>query len=131
MEQRVKVRRTGLIKLRVNERELASIRAHQKKSTDRNLSQYLRKLALGKPITIKIRNASADDFLRDMLVLKTTLKEACNHLEKATHRLRVLDKIPEFRSWLLLYDNSRLQLLEQVTRIDQRITQLYEQWLQK
>lgn len=131
MEQRVKERRTGLIKLRVSEEELATIRAHQKKSTDRNLSQYLRKLAMGKPITVKVRNASADDFLRDMVLLKTALEEVCAQYEKATLRLKVLEKIPEFRSWLLLYDTSRLQLLEQVTRIDQRITQLYEQWLQK
>lgn len=131
MKQQVKERRTRLIKLRVNEGELDAIRAHQKKSTDRNLSQYLRKLALGKPVTVKIRNASADDFLRDMLPLKVALEETCSVYEKATHRLQVLQKIPEFRTWLLLYDTSRIKLLEQVARIDQRITQLYEQWLQK
>ena len=131
MEKRGKERRTGLIKLRVSEKELSSIQAHLKQSTDRSLSAYLRKLALNKPVTVKIRNASADDFLRDMLHLRTALEESCRIYSLATQRLQLLQKIPEFRSWLLLHETTREGLLDQVNKIETHIAQLYEQWLQK
>ena len=57
------------IKIRMNEGELKQVKKNQQQ-TERNLSNYIRKVSLQKPVIIKYRNQSADDFLRDMLEQK-------------------------------------------------------------
>ncbi len=56
-------KRNRLIKLRVSEAELKEIHQHLGRSTNRSPSAYIQRLTLNKPITVKVRNASADDFL--------------------------------------------------------------------
>jgi hypothetical protein len=100
-------------------------------STERALSTYVRKVALQKPVTVKYRNASADDFLRDMLELKKQLSALGSNYCQAVKKLQLLEKIPEFRTWLLAYESSRQAFLSKVSEIHLKIIQLYEQWLQK
>jgi len=57
------------IKIRMNEGELKQVKKNQQQ-TERNLSNYIRKVSLQKPVIIKYRNQFADDFLRDMLEQK-------------------------------------------------------------
>lgn len=131
MEKKDRERRTGLIKLRVSEAELETIQRHLHRSTDRSLSQYMRKLALNQPVTVNIRNASADDSLRNMLPLRAALEEATASYTLAVRRLQGLQTIPEVRAWLLLHETTRKNLLHQVSRIESLTLQLYEQWLRK
>jgi hypothetical protein len=122
--------RKRLIVVRMNEAEMEQVKKWRKQSTERSLSSYLRKVSLQKPITVKYRNASADDFLKDMLVLKNELNAVGNNFNQAVHKLHLLDKIPEFRTWLLQYDGLKKSLTEKVEEIRLRMNQLYEQWLQ-
>ncbi|WP_206683265.1 plasmid mobilization protein, partial [Escherichia coli] len=66
----------------------------QQKTTEKDTSSYLRKVALQKPVTVKYRNESADDFLLDMLNLKKELNAIGNNFNQAVHKLHILDKIP-------------------------------------
>lgn len=131
MEKRKRAKRTALVKLRVSEGELEAIQRQLKKTTHRSLSEYLRKLALNKPVTVKIRNASADDFLEGMLTLQVGLQQICDTYSQAVLRLQLLHWLPEIKGWLLLHESTRATLLEQVGRIESLTLQLYEQWLQK
>lgn len=131
MKKATEQRRTALIKLRVSEEELTKIQSNLRQSTERSLSAYLRKLALNKPITVKVRNASADDFLRDMFHLKGALEETNRLYGQAVTRLQLLEKIPDFKDWLFRHEATRKTIFLQVSAIENRITQLYEQWLQK
>ncbi|WP_216820727.1 plasmid mobilization protein, partial [Cnuella takakiae] len=115
MEKR-KEKRNRLIKLRVSEAELKEIHQHLGRSTNRSLSEYLRRLALNKPVTVMVRNASADDFLEQMLPLQACLEQTCNTYTRAVDRLPVLNKIPELKGWLILHESTRAALLEQVSR---------------
>lgn len=122
--------RRKMIVVRMNDAEMEQVKKWCKQSTERSLSSYLRKVSLQKPVTIKYRNASADDFLKDMLVLKNELNAVGNNFNQAVHKLHILDKIPEFRTWLLHYDGLKKSLTEKVEEIRLRMNQLYEQWLQ-
>ena len=84
-----------------------------------------------KPVTIKYRNQSADDFLKQMLELKKELNSIGNNFNQAVHKLHILDKIPEFRVWVNQYDGLQKALLSKVEEIKLRMNQLYEEWLQK
>ena len=123
--------RKKMVVVRMNESEINQLTKLQGKTTEKDTSAYLRKVALQKPVTVKYRNASADDFLLDMLNLKKELNAIGNNFNQAVHKLHLLDKIPEFRVWVQQYDALQKILLSKVEEIKLRMNQLYEQWLQK
>ena len=123
--------RRHFVKTRMNDTELSLLLTLQQKTTEKDTSSYLRKVALQKPVTVKYRNQSADDFLKDMLNLKKELNAIGNNFNQAVHKLHILDKIPEFRVWVNQYDGLQKTLIIKVEEIKLRMNQLYEQWLQK
>lgn len=123
--------RKKMVVVRMSETEINQLGKLQGKTTEKDTSSYLRKVALQKPVTVKYRNASADDFLLDMLNLKKELNAIGNNFNQAVHKLHLLDKIPEFRIWVQQYDGLQKVLISKVEEIKLRMNQLYEQWLQK
>lgn len=123
--------RKKMVVVRMNESEINQLAKLQGKTTEKDTSAYLRKVALQKPVTVKYRNESADDFLLDMLNLKKELNAIGNNFNQAVHKLHLLDKIPEFRVWVQQYDGLQKVLISKVEEIKLRMNQLYEQWLQK
>jgi hypothetical protein len=123
--------RNKMVVVRMNESEINQLTKFQKRTTEKDTSSYLRKVALQKPVTVKYRNESADDFLMDMLNLKKELNAIGNNFNQAVHKLHLLDKIPEFRLWVQQYDGLQKILISKVEEIKLRMNQLYEQWLQK
>jgi hypothetical protein len=131
MKKSEKELRKHFVKTRMNDDELNLLLKLQQRTTEKDTSSYLRKVALQKPVTIKYRNESADDFLLDMLNLKKELNAIGNNFNQAVHRLHLLDKIPEFRIWVNQYDGLQKVLISKVEEIKLRMNQLYDQWLQK
>jgi MobC-like protein len=123
--------RNKMVVVRMNETEFEQAEKFRKKTTERYLSTHMRKLSLQKPVTVKYRNESADDFLLDMLSLKKELNAIGNNFNQAVHKLHLLDKIPEFRFWVQQYDGLQKILISKVEEIKLQINQLYERWLQK
>ena len=123
--------RKHFVKTRMNDAELNQLTTLQQKTTERDISSYLRKVSLQKPVTVKYRNQSADDFLKQMLELKKELNGIGNNFNQAVHKLHLLDKIPEFRVWVNQYDGLQKTLVGKVEEIKLRMNQLYEQWLLK
>lgn len=119
------------IKIRMNEDELKCVKKHKAQTTERSLSEYMRNVSMQKPVTVKYRNQSTDDFLKDMLALKKELNAIGNNFNQAVHKLHLLDKIPEFRIWINQYDGLQKSLVNKVEEIKLKVSQLYEQWLQK
>ncbi len=119
------------IKIRMNDDELKMVKKKQQQTTERSLSEYIRNVSMQKPVTVKYRNQSADDFLKQMLELKNELNAIGNNFNQAVHKLHILDKIPEFRAWINQYDGLQKILLGKVEEIKSRMNQLYEQWLLK
>jgi hypothetical protein len=131
MKKSEKELRKHFVKTRMNDDEVNQLLKLQQRTTEKDTSSYLRKVALQKPVTIKYRNESADDFLLDMLNLKKELNAIGNNFNQAVHKLHLLDKIPEFRIWVQQYDGLQKVLISKVEEIKLRMNQLYDQWLQK
>ena len=123
--------RNKMVVVRMNNTEFEKVENLRKKTTERYLSSYVRKLSLEKPVTVKYRNQSADDFLKEMLGLKKELNGIGNNFNQAVHKLHLLDKIPEFRVWVNEYDGLQKSLVDKVEEIKLKVSQLYEQWSQK
>ena len=46
----------------MNDAEIKMVKKYKEQTTERSLSGYMRKVCMQKPVTIKYRNQSADDF---------------------------------------------------------------------
>ena len=123
--------RKKMIVVRMNKSEFGQLEKFKKESTERSMSNYLRKVSLNKPVLVKYRNQSADDFLKQMLELKKELNAVGNNFNQAVHKLHLLDKIPEFRVWINQYDGLQKVLLNKIQEINLRVNKLYEEWLLK
>lgn len=123
--------RNKMVVVRMNNTEFEKVENLRKKTTERYLSSYVRKLSLEKPVTVKYRNQSADDFLKEMIGLKKELNGIGNNFNQAVHKLHLLDKIPEFRAWVSQYNGLQNSLVSKVEEIKLKVNQLYEQWLLK
>lgn len=119
------------VKFRVNEKELLQLKKLQQQSTERNVSNYIRKVALQKPIVVKYRNQSADEILTDLIKMKNELNAIGNNFNQAVHKLHTLDRIPEFRTWVMLYESTKQSVEKKVEEIKERMNQIYQHWLQK
>ncbi len=131
MEKVKKELRKHFVKTRMNDTELNHLGRLQQKSTDKDLSNYIRKVLLQKPVTINYRNQSADDFLKQMLELKKELNAIGNNFNQAVHKLHLLDKIPEFRQWIQQYDGLHQAFINKTEQISFKVNELYEKWLLK
>lgn len=131
MEKVKKELRKHFVKTRMNDTELNQLTKLQQKSADKELSNYIRKVLLQKPVAITYRNQSADDFLNQMLELKRELNAIGNNFNQAVHKLHLLDKIPEFRQWVQQYDGLHQAFISKTEEIFFKVSELYEQWLLK
>jgi hypothetical protein len=131
MKKDEKVVRKHFVKMRMNDDELNQLQKLQQQTTEKDISNYLRKVSLQKPVIVKYHNQSADDFLRDMLQLKKELNSIGNNFNQAVKKLHILDKIPEFRSWVQVNDELQKLVVKKIEEIKLRMNQLYEQWLLK
>lgn len=131
MKDQEKEPRLLILKVRMNSAEKNQLKKLQQLTTEKTVSNYVRKVALQKPVIVNYRNQSADDFLKDMLELTKQLNGVGNNFNQAVHKLHTLDRIPEFRSWIHEQQVLHKQVVQSIETIRLRMNQLYEQWLQK
>ncbi|MEP7375704.1 MAG: plasmid mobilization relaxosome protein MobC [Chitinophagaceae bacterium] len=124
-------KKKGWISFRVKPDEYDRIHAHFKSTTCRKLSVYARNVLLQKPVLVKYRNKSADEFLAEMNKLKKDLNGVANNFNQAVHKLHTLDRIAEFRTWIMMYENSRQSVEKKIDEIKIRMDQIHKQWSQE
>lgn len=117
--------------IRLNEEEQEQLNELFKKSTCRQLSDYVRKMALHKPMNIKYRNGSIDDFLTDMLALKKELNHIGNNYNQAVHRLHSLERIADIHEWIGVNEQDKITLFAKIDAILSKVEKLYSLWSQK
>ena len=122
--------RSKWLHVRLKPLEYTQIHRQFSKTTCRKLSDYSRKILLGKPVVSTYRNQSLDDFMAEMMLLRKDLNQAGNNFNQAVKRLHVLKEIAEFRSWLIAYEADRQTLLNKVDQIKNHINKIADQWLQ-
>jgi hypothetical protein len=117
--------------IRLSKEEEADLLKLSRTTTCRSLSEYGRSVLLQEPVTVRYRNASADDFLEEMVLLKKELNAIGNNFNQAVHRLHTLDKIEEIKLWLLMSESGRAVLLKKTDEILKKVSQIGAAWLQK
>lgn len=122
--------RTRIIGLRLTSKEYEQIEKKCKNSTSGKISEYVRCVLFGKPVTVFQRNQSLDDFMTEMMQLRTELNGIGNNFNQAVKKLHTLDQISEFKHWIISHELEKKILLNKVDEIKNRINKIADEWLQ-
>jgi hypothetical protein len=122
--------RTKWLHLRLKPDEYTKLHKQFKKTTCRKLSDYARKILLGKPVVATYRNQSLDDFMTEMIHLRSELNSIGNNFNQAVKKLHTLQQISEFRSWIITHELEKKILSNKVAEIKNHINKIADQWLQ-
>lgn len=122
--------RTRIVGLRFTPAEYAKIERKWKATTCRKLSEYIRKYLFDKPITTNYRNQSLDEFMFEIIRLRTELKALGNNFNQALKKLHTLQQIPEFKTWIVNHELERRILFNKVDEINKYIEKISRKWLQ-
>ncbi|HVX28130.1 MAG TPA: hypothetical protein VHB70_17410 [Parafilimonas sp.] len=114
MENQTNNKTKGWISFRVKTQEYEQIHRNFSSNTCRKLSDYARKILMNKPVVVKYRNHSADEFLSAMIPLKNELNAIGNNFNQAVKKLHSLKQISEFKTWLISHDAGKELLLKKV-----------------
>lgn len=116
------------ISFRVKPAEYEKINGLFLKTAHRKLSEYVRNVLLQKPVFIRYRNESADQFLSEMLLLKQELNAIGNNYNQAVKKLHTLNHIEEVKFWLSRHELMHAQFLELSEQIYTRLNEIHQQW---
>ena len=130
MKENRKIRSRWLT-VRLSEEEEKKLQRLCGQTTAKGLSEYARAILLKEPVIVLYRNASADEFLGQMLGLKAELNAIGNNLNQAVHRLHTLDEIPDIKVWAIRNEISQAELQKKTAEILEKLTQIYTLWSQK
>ncbi|HEX5152781.1 MAG TPA: plasmid mobilization relaxosome protein MobC [Parafilimonas sp.] len=121
---------TRELHIRLKPADFNSIQKRFASSTCRKLSEFARDVLLNKPIVIKQRNQSLDDFMTEMIKLRNELNKIGNNFNQSVKKLYTLQQIGEFKTWLILNENDKKILMEKMNEIKLKINQFSDAWLQ-
>ena len=123
--------RSKWLTIRLNEDEEKILNKHYERTTSNSVSEYARDVLLKAPVNIIYRNQSADDFLAEMILLKNELNAIGKNFNQAVHKLHTLDHIQEIKTWAILNEAGKKNLMKKAEEIKEKMNQIYTQWLQK
>jgi hypothetical protein len=77
------------------------------------------------------RNKSMDDFMAELILLRSELNAIGNNYNQAVKKLHFIQAIPEFKAWFLINETLQASLLRKVEEIKLRINQFSDKWSQE
>jgi len=123
-------KRTRWITLRLNEEEFADLQRRLKTTTCRRMSEYTRLLLFEKPVTVRQRNQSMDDFMEELIVMRSEINAVGNNFNQVVRKINSVKEIPKMDIWLQVAEKYQQSLLERIEGIQKRIDQFSAAWLQ-
>ena len=131
MKQKSKINLTRRVTIRLKPDEYDKIHSRFKSSTKRKLSEYIRAVLLEKPLTVFTQSKSLDDFISEMILLRSELNSIGNSFNQSVKKLHTLDEISEVKVWAILNEKSKEILFKKVGEIKEKINQISDKWLQE
>ena len=112
----------------MTEEEYQAVETLSRQTTCGSLSEYARKTLMGKPVILRYRNQSLDEFMTGMLRLQNDLKTIGSNFNQAVRRLHTLKHLPDIQQWILLNEQDKTRLFRQIETISSTITKAYQLW---
>jgi hypothetical protein len=124
-----KVNRSKRVHVRFTDEEFGKIQTQFSRSTCRKLSEYVRHVLMNKPVTMKQRNQSLDDFMAEMIALRNELNAIGNNYNQTVKRLHTLEDVSEIKTWLMINEAARKIIQNKIAEIKEKINQIDDIWL--
>lgn len=124
-----KILKNRWLHIRLDEAEYELLHRKHKKSTERYISQYARKILLGEPIIARVRNESLHDILTVLNKLQKDLNGIGNNYNQMLHKLHVLDRLPEYKAWIIAQEKDGELLKNNIQKIRDIVTKTAKKWL--
>lgn len=121
-------KRDRWLTLRMTDAEYEELEKLCRQTTSRSISEYSRKTLLGKPVIMRYRNQSLDDFMTGMLKLQNDLNAIGSNFNQSVRRLHTLRHFPDLQQWILLNEQDKASLFRQIETISNTINQAYKLW---
>ncbi|HEX9512687.1 MAG TPA: plasmid mobilization relaxosome protein MobC [Puia sp.] len=121
-------KRTKWLTIRMTETEYLQVEKLAGETACQTLSEYARKVVLGKPIVMRYRNQSLDDFLSEILELRHALDNIGSNFNQAVRRLYSLRQVMDLQEWIVINEQDKTRMFQQIETISQTITQTYQLW---
>lgn len=121
--------RNRWLHIRLNDSEQAKIIKQFKRTTERHISQYARKILLGKPMIARTRDESLNNIITILAKLQKDLNGIGNNYNQMLHKLHLADTVPEIKRWLVQYEKEKLSIQENIRQIKFFMEKSSEKWL--
>lgn len=131
MKQKEKLNRNRKLAVRFTTEEFNKIEISFRTTTKRKLSEYVRYVLLDKPVTVYTRDKSLDEIIVVLSLLRSELSAIGNNFNQAVKKLHTIDKNQEIKAWAEWNEKGKEKFMQMTTEINQKITQLAEQWWQE
>ena len=123
-----KSNRSRIIGIRLTPTEYEQVNQHFKMTFCRKLSEYVRHILLKGAVTIYTRDQSMDDFMAELMHLRSQLQGIGNNFNQAVHKLHTMRNFPEILNWLLLNDEQINDLFRRIEEIKLQINKVADKW---
>jgi hypothetical protein len=120
--------RTKWLHLRLSEKEQQQILAQFKKTDTRRISDFARKILLGKPMIGTYRNSSMDEFVVELVRLRTELNHIGNNFNQLVKKLHTTQRAESISALLVGYELDKKILLKHIAAIQSFIEKNGDKW---
>ncbi|MBN8879824.1 MAG: plasmid mobilization relaxosome protein MobC [Sphingobacteriales bacterium] len=122
--------RNKWLHLRLTEEEYRQLNKAFVTTTERKLSDYSRKILLGKPMIGSYRNLTTEALVTEFAQLIKTLNGIGNNFNQVVHKLHTLNHLKELTALFTAYEMDRRTLLKEIQEMKDFMNKCAGQWLQ-
>jgi hypothetical protein len=119
------------VSIRLQQAEYDQLVQRYKESTCWKMSEYIRDVLMNRPITVRRRNQSADEFLSVALQLKKELQALGSNYNQVVRKMHRLQDKAGLLEWIAELEAAQKAILEKVKEISETMHKIYQLWLQK
>jgi hypothetical protein len=120
--------RSKWLHLRLTEKEQQQILAQFKKTDTRRISDFARRILLGKPMIGSYRNSSMDEFVVELVRLRTELNHIGNNFNQLVKKLHTTQQTESIAALLVGYELDKRMLLKHIAIIQSSIEKNADKW---
>jgi hypothetical protein len=123
-------KRTEWIHIRLTPSEASKINERFRKTPYKDLSSYIRKILLNKPVTVVMRNESFDQFIQEMILLKNELSAIGSNLNQIAKKINSYAATPSIKLLMESYRLVKESVDIKLGTIKNKLNQFSNSWLQ-
>ncbi len=124
------IKRVRIVGVRFTREEFERLQDKSRHSTTPQLSEFIRRCVFDKPIVIKHRNQSLDEFMQGLMELRKELSAIGNNFNQSVRHINTFKEASAIQLFADNYLKDREQLFGRIENIEERIRQIADLWLQ-